>query len=83
MQDAGFGGALCEGCLGAWFPGRSYVRLVDWLGGQRAALVRNGEREEALRGMDRGNTGKAEAYLKKYGVWLAPWFPRPKGGESD
>lgn len=88
VWDAGFGdgtprdqkglhGALCEDCLARCFPGWSFDRLVDWLGRQREALIRNGRRAVVMKAVMNGDLEPAMEYERDYGVWLLDWRPSP------
>ena len=69
--EVGFGGALCEVCLGNCFGWTDFEQGVAWLGRQHEKRVRNERRIAALKAYNEKNdTRPAMEYKQEYGVWL-------------
>ena len=77
VRDAGFGGALCDACLGRCFPERPFEWMVEWLGQERERQVRQERRAEALKAALRNDLQKALRYERDYGIWLPAWRAHP------
>lgn len=77
VRDVGFGGALCDVCLGLCFGGRDFEWIIGWLGRQRFQQVRDEKRKAALKAWnEKRDKSLAMEYRHEYGVWLLE-IPEP------